>query len=993
MQYEPKHGPDSRSAGHPGPQPAPRGDTALALRQGAAVMDGTLAEVLARNIQGEVCFDAGSRAMYATDASNYRQPPIGVVLPRDADDVIRTVEICRARRAPILGRGAGTSLAGQCCNEAVVLDFSRYMNRVIEIDPERRVARVQPGVVLDDLNKAARDHGLEFGPDPSTHGHCTLGGMIGNNSCGVHSVQSEFYGPGSRTSDHVVELDIVTYEGVRMRVGQTSDEEFSRIIEQGGPRARIYAALRALGEAHAGRIRERFPDIPRRVSGYNLPDLLPECGFHVARALVGSESTCVLVVEATLQLMPAKPMRTMVVLGYPSVFEAADHIPRIRDFKPVGCEGIDDRLIEYMRMNDLNVEHLGRLPEGGGWLLVEFGGDTQDEANEHARTMMAALEAGASPPSMVLYDDPAIEEHIWKIRESGLGATAFVPGQRDTWPGWEDSAVPPDRVGPYLRELHELIERYGYQCSLYGHFAHGCVHMSIDFDFSCSEGIERFRRFTEESAELALSHGGSLSGEHGDGQARGDLLVKMYGDELVRAFCEFKAIWDPEGGMNPGKVVDASSRVQNLRLAQYQPFQAETYFHYPEDEGDFSHTAMRCVGVGKCRRRGGGTMCPSYMVTCEEKHTTRGRARLLFEMMQGEVITDRWQSEEVKDALDLCLACKGCKRECPVNVDMATYKAEFLAHYYQGHRRPRHAYAFGWIHRWARAGSWLPRLSNFFTQTAGVRVIAKRMAGMTTDRELPRFARRTFRRMMARRRTRKTSGPEVILWADTFNNYFHPGTLMAAAEVLERAGYQVVVPRRPLCCGRALYDYGMLDLARKLWEEILSALAPHVAAGTPVVAIEPSCAAAFRDELRNLFPGDDRAARLAENTHTLGEFLINVAEGYQVPGMAGQALVHGHCHHKAIMTLKPDLEVLERMGLDFEVLDSGCCGMAGAFGFESEHYDVSMAAGERVLFPAVRGTAADTMILADGFSCREQIRHGTERSAMHLAELLRSAYE
>ena len=733
--------------------------TAGATPTAAAARD--LARDLERTVRGEVRFDAGTRALYSHDASNYRQPPIGVVIPRDTDDVEAAVAICRAHRAPILSRGGGTSLAGQCVNTAVVFDFSKYVNRVLEVDPAGRRVKVEPGCVLDDMRRALAPHGLTYGPDPATHNHCTLGGMLGNNSCGIHSVMAEFYGPGSRTADHVHELEILTYDGLRMRVGPTTPAELEHIIGQGGRKGAIYAQLKQLRDRHADAIRARYPAIPRRVSGFNLDELLPERGFNVARALVGSESTCVTILEATLEIYPSLPCRTLVVLGYDGLHLAGADIPRIRDFRPVGLEGLDDRLMEDVRKTGIHAQYAGLMPRGTGWLLVEFGGDTREQADQQAQRMVAALSDRADGPSIKIIDDREDEEHIWKVRESGLGATSFIPGQPDNWPGWEDSAVPPDRVGEYLGELRQLLDRYDYNCALYGHFGQGCIHTRIDFDLASAEGLDRYRRFTDEAADLCLRMGGSLSGEHGDGQARADLLSKMYGPELVAAFRDFKRAWDPDGGMNPGKVVDAYARTDNLKLASYRPARPDTTFYFHADGGDFRHAAMRCVGVGKCRRSGesGGTMCPSFMVTHDEKHTTRGRARMLFEMMQGEVITDGWASDEVKDALDLCLACKGCKGDCPVSVDMATYKAEFLAHYYQHHRRPRHAYAMGWIHRWAYLGGLAPDLANLVSQTPGLRHLAARVAGLTPERPIPPFAPRSFQRQFGRRRRGRIEPP------------------------------------------------------------------------------------------------------------------------------------------------------------------------------------------------------------------------------------------
>jgi FAD/FMN-containing dehydrogenase/Fe-S oxidoreductase len=943
-----------------------------------------LAADLRRHVRGDVRFDAGSRALYATDASNYRQVPIGVVLPRDADDVIATIGACRRFGAPILPRGGGTSLAGQACNVAVVLDLSKYMNQPPRIDPERRIARVQPGTVLDDLRDAAEAHHLTFAPDPSTHNRCTLGGMLGNNACGVHSEM------GGKTADNTEELEILTYDGLRLRVGATSEEELERIIAAGGRRGAIYAGLKAIRDEYADLIRARFPRIPRRVSGYNLDQLLPENGFHVARALVGSEGTCVTILEASLRLVASPPARTLLALGYPDIYAAADDVPAIRAHRPIGLEGTDGRLVADLRRKGLSLDALALLPEADGLLLVEFGGATMAEANEQAHALMRELQRRASPPAMRLVEDATARRAIWAMRESAVGALSVVPGQPLAWAGWEDAAVPPDTLGEYLRDFHRLLDRYGYSSSFYGHFGQGCVHCRIDFDFTTREGIARFREFTDAAADLVVAYGGSLSGEHGDGQAHADLLPKMFGLELVEAFARFKTVWDPENRMNPGKVVDPSPRTSDLRLgAHYHPAQPRTHFSFAEDDGSLARATLRCMGIGKCRRHDGGTMCPSYMVTGEEQHSTRGRARLLFEMLQGETLADGWRSEPVREALDLCLACKGCKGECPTQVDMATYKAEFLAHYYAGRLRPITAYSMGLIHRWARLAAHAPWLANLVTQTPGLRDLVKRLGGIAPARRLPVFATETFKRQFRRRETHNTGGPRVMLWPDTFNDHFHPEVAMAAVEALEAAGYTVVVPERALCCGRPLYDYGFLDTARRLLRRILDTLADEIQAGTPIIGLEPSCVSVFRDELCNLFPHDENAKRLSRQTFLLSEFLAR--EGYEPPTLAGKAIVHGHCHHKSLMGMRDEETLLRRMGLDVMVLDSGCCGMAGAFGFERDHYDISLAIGERVLLPAVRAADRDTLLLTDGFSCREQIAQTTGRRALHLAEALRMA--
>ncbi len=940
----------------------------------------TLAKQLVETVAGEVRFDAGSRALYATDGSIYRQVPIGVVLPKSKEDVIQTMAVCREHGAPVLARGGGTSLAGQCCNTAVVMDMSKYLNEIIEIDPENKLARVQPGCVLDYLRNSAESHSLTFGPDPATHAHNSLGGMIGNNSCGIHSVMA------GRTADNVRRLEVLTYDGLRMWVGPTPDDELEAIIRDGGRRGEIYRRLRDLRDEHADRIRARYPQIPRRVSGFNLDELLPEKGFNVARALVGSEGTCVTVLEAELDLVHSPPARNLLVLGYPDVYQAGDHVPEILSCGPVGLEGIDSHLIDFMKKKRMHPEDRELLPEGGGWLLVEFGGETVDEADGKARELMEKLAEGTDPPTMKLFDDDDERKQVWEIRESGLGATAHVPGMPETHPGWEDAAVPPDKVGEYLRDFRKLLESYDYGCSLYGHFGDGCIHVRIDFDLASEDGVRRWRRFMNDAADLVISYNGSLSGEHGDGQVRAELLPKMYGSELIEAFREFKKIWDPDWKMNPGKVIDAMPMDADLRAGPgFHPENPETQFAYRE-EGDFVRAANRCVGVGKCRNRTGKVMCPSYRGTLEEKYSTRGRARLLFEMLAGDPLTDGWRNKDVHDALDLCLACKGCKSDCPVDVDMATYKAEFNYHHYQGRMRPRAAYSMGMIDLWARLASHAPRLANFVLEAPGLSRVAKALGGIAQQRRAPKFADETFKRWYARRGTLNPGGDKVILWPDTFNNYLHPEVLEATVEVLEAAGCQVVVPEATLCCGRALYAEGMLDRAKKLLRAIIEELGDGE---MPIVGVEPACVAAFRDELLGLFPDDARARSLSGRAVMLSDYLVE--RDYRPPALKAKAVVHAHCNHHAIMGVAGEKEILSRLGLDVDFLDAGCCGMAGSFGFDARKYNLSVKIAEHQLLPAIRNSDAETLVITSGYSCREQISQLTDRKPLHLAEVLNRA--
>ncbi|GAA4750266.1 FAD-binding and (Fe-S)-binding domain-containing protein [Flavisolibacter ginsenosidimutans] len=960
-----------------------------------------LQKELKKAVSGEVRFDDGSRALYSTDASNYRQIPIGVVLPKTEDDIINTINICRKYGAPILSRGGGTSLAGQCCNVAVMMDMSKYYNNVLHIDKEKKLVTVQPGIVLDEMRHTTeRKAGLTFGPDPATHDHCTIGGMLGNNSCGVHSVMAQFEGYGARTSDNTESITVVTYDGLKIKAGPTSDDEYNQIQKEGGRKAEIYRKMRELRDKYTDLIKQKFPNIPRRVSGYNLPALLPENGFNVAHALVGSESTLVTITEATMKLITTPKERSLLVLGYPSLPDAGYAVPGIMQHKPIGLEGLDDLLIEFMRRKGLNINDIPLLPKGNAWLMVEFGGDSKEDADNKAKALMDELKKKNAPPSMSLFDDPAQEKKLWEVRESGLGATAWVPGEPNGGPGWEDSAVDPKNVGDYLKDLRALFDKYGYKPSIYGHFGQGCIHCRVGFDFLTKGGIEKYKQFTIEASHLVVKYGGSLSGEHGDGQARGDLLEIMYGKELVEAFKEFKRIWDPEWKMNPGKIVDTYGQTNDLRLGtDYNPPKLKTHFGFPDDAFSWERITLKCVGVGECRRHEGGTMCPSYMVTREEMHSTRGRSRLLYEMLHGDVLKGGWKDEHVKEALDLCLACKGCKGDCPVNVDMATYKSEFLSHYYERKLRPRTAYVFGWIYWWSRMASFMPGVFNFLMHAPFISNITKALAGIAPQRKMPKYAEQTFKSWFSNRQSAIGNQPQptthkqtVILWADTFNNYFLPQTLVAGVEVLEAAGFKVIVPKKSMCCGRPLYDFGMLNTAKRMLVDIMQTLHDEIKEGVPIVGLEPSCVAVFRDELHNLFPHDEQASRLSKQVFTLGEFLEKKAPDFKIPALKQKAIVHGHCHHSSIMKMDCEKKVLDKTGLDYEVLPTTCCGMAGYFGYEKgQHYDVSIKAGELLLLPKVREADEETIVIADGFSCREQIEQETDRKGMHLAQVLQMA--
>lgn len=941
-----------------------------------------LAEDLREAVDGEVHFNTAYKALYDCDGSNYKQVPLGVVLPRTKEAVEAAVTVCRRHGAPIVPRGGGTALAGQTTNIAVVIDYTKYMGNVLEIDPTRKLARVQPGTILDHLRKpATAQYHLTYGPDPATHSHCTFGGMLGNNSCGIHSIMA------GRTADNVHDLEILTYDGLRMHVGATSDEELRRIIAEGGRRGELYRRMRDLRDRYADLIRRRYPKIPRRVSGYNLDDLLPENGFHVARALVGSEGTLVNILEATVRLIHNPVGRALLVLGYPDVYSAADHVMEIMKFSPIGLEGMDELLVDFMRKKKSNLPYLHLFPEGKGWLFVEFGADTAEEAIAHARAAMDRLEALPNAPTMRLCETYHDQSVMWEMRESGLGSTANVPGLPLAWPGWEDSAVPPDRVGDYLRDLRALFDKYGYIASLYGHFGQGCIHCRVTFDLMTETGVKTFHRFMDDATSLVVRYNGSLSGEHGDGQSRAEFLPKMYGPELVRAFEEFKTIWDPDWKMNPGKVVRAYSVVDNLRLgAKYDPWQPPTHFKFPRDKGSMPEATLRCVGVGNCRKTQDTFMCPSYVATLDEKDTTRGRAHLLFEMFQGDVIKDGWRSKEVYDSLELCLGCKGCKTDCPVSVDIAIYKSEFQSHYWANRIRPSYHYSMGLIGLWAKLGGEMPRLANVMSQTPLLRNLTKALGGISQKREMPAFSAESFRSWFARREPRNLTARQVVLYPDLFNDYFFPDVLIAATLVLERWGFRVMLPEGRIHALRPLFHYGMLSAAERQARQTLEMLTPYLDRDISIVMCEPSTCSVFRDELMELLPEDPLVKKMSQMAQMISEFATN--NNLHLPRVAGKAIFHGHCHQKAVLDVERTRQMLDRIGLEVQEPWPGCCGMAGSFGLESHHYDISMKIANEALLPAVKDAPAGTYIIADGFSCRTQIMEGTGQLPLHTSQLL-----
>ncbi|MER7229845.1 FAD-binding and (Fe-S)-binding domain-containing protein [Streptomyces olivaceus] len=942
-----------------------------------------LEAALRRAVGGEVGFDVTSRALTTMDASNYRRVPLGVVAPRDADDVAAVLDVCRERGVPVVARGGGTSIAGQATGTGVVLDFTRHMNRLVGLDPEARTAVVQPGLVLDRLQRSAAPHGLRFGPDPSTHSRCTLGGMIGNNSCGSHSVA------WGTTADSVGELSVLTARGRRLRLGR----EWA-----GAPEG-----LRDLVDGDLARLRTGFPDLPRRISGYALDALLPENGADVARSFCGSEGTLGVVTEAVVRLVEAPRARALAVLGYADEAGAAEAAAGLLPLGPLTVEGMAADLVPSTE----------GLPRGGAWLFVETGGDTGAQARARAEAVVRA----ADVVDALVVTDPAGQRTLWRVREDASGTATRMPDGAEAWPGWEDCAVPPARLGAYLRDFRALLTAHGLRGTPYGHFGDGCIHVRIDFDLLTDAGVARFRRFSEELADVVVAHGGSLSGEHGDGQARAELLPRMYGAQTVALFERAKAVWDPDDLLNPGMLVRPAPLDANLRFAVLPREPVDVEFGYPSDGGDFSAAVRRCVGVAKCRTTsaaGSSVMCPSFRATGEEEHSTRGRARLLHEMLAGELVTDGWRSTEVRDALDLCLSCKGCRSDCPVEVDMATYKAEFLHHHYEGRRRPAAHYAMGWLPVWLR---WAARtraapVVNALASVRPLAAVAKRLGGIAGEREVPRLAGETFSRWWrGRHRGTAGGGDLVVLWPDTFTEHLSPSVGRAAVRVLEAAGLRVVLPptlrgrapvgdgasrsalalltarRGRVCCGLTYVSTGQLDRARAVMRRTLDLMGPVLETSAPVVVLEPSCAAALRTDLPELLHDDPRAARLASRVLTFAEALERHAPDWRPPAVDRPVTGQTHCHQHAVLGDAADRRLREAAGLSGE-LTGGCCGLAGNFGFEDGHYEVSAACAEDQLLPAVREAPDGAVVLADGFSCRTQLEQLAGVRGRHLAEVL-----
>ncbi len=922
----------------------------------------------------EVRADVGTRAMYSSDASLYRIPPVAVVRPRSADEVGAALAVARETDVPLTSRGAGTSVAGNAVGRGIVLDFSRHLGRVLSIDTDdsgARTAVVEPGVVHAVLQRAAAPHGVRFGPDPSTHPRCTVGGMIGNNACGSRSLA---YG---RTSDNVAGLRLLTADGRSIETGY--DGTGAPFVRGGDD---VVAGLRAVMGEHLATARTELDRFGRQVSGYAAHHLLPE-RFDLTRALVGSEGTLGVITEATVRLVVDATVRVVVVLGFDDIVAAAEAAPAVVAHGPTSCEGLDSRLLSVLRARR-GEGAVPPLPRGAAWLFVEVAGDDRAEVLERAGRLAAS---GLGVDHLVV-EDPATQARLWRIREDGAGMAGRSPADRPAWPGWEDAAVPPQMLGSYLARFDELVASYGMTSAPYGHFGDGCLHVRLDYPLERPDGTAVLRAFLTDAARLVGEYGGSLSGEHGDGRARSELLPHLYSADALAMFAGIKHAFDPGNLLNPGVLVDPDPVDADVRVAGRFPLK-RLAMAYPHDDGDLAQAVHRCTGVGTCRAdprpstgapgAAGGVMCPSYLATREEKDSTRGRARVLQEVVRGELA---WSDPAVHDSLDLCLSCKGCASDCPTGIDMATYKSEALHQTYRRRLRPRSHYSLGRLPLWARIAGRVPRLTNRAVRLPLLGPLALWLAGVDRRRSVPAFAHRPFRRSHP---SLPTTGRPVVLWVDSFSDSFDPEVAAAAVRVLEDAGYAPRLPDAGLCCGLTWITTGQLDAAKRILGRTVASLAAAARDGVPIVGLEPSCTGVLRGDVLELVPGDD-ARTVAAATRTLAELLAETP-GWTPPDLTGTTLVaQPHCHHHAVMGWDADAALLARTGAAVTRL-SGCCGLAGNFGVEIGHYDVSVAVAEQQLLPAL-DAVPDALVLADGFSCRTQVADLRGRPSIHLAQLL-----
>jgi FAD/FMN-containing dehydrogenase/Fe-S oxidoreductase len=958
---------------------------------------------LRKVIAGDVRFDPASRLLYATDASMYQMEPIGVVIPRDRDDVEAAIAVAGRFAAPLLPRGGGTSLTGQTVNHAVVLDFSAHMNGVLEVNAEERWARVQPGLVQDELNHHVRARGLLFGPDTSTSNRATLGGMIGNNSGGSHSIA---YG---LTVDHVLELTALLSDGTRVVFGDVTPDEFEARCRRPGREGEIYRAVARIRETYAEDIRARFPAYWRRVAGYNLNELVgagikpgswagggngAARPFSMARLLVGSEGTLCTVVEAKVRLVPRPKATALDVIHYRDMQEALESSQAILETGPYAVELTDKMILDLARGNIEQRQRAAFIQgDPAAILMVEYAGDSEAEVRAKVEALEARRRRDGFGYAGHIAQDTAEQQSIWKLRKAGLGLLLGMKGDRKPIAFVEDTAVDPKHMAQFVPRFREIFAKHDTEGAYYGHCSVGCLHIRPVINLKTARGLEQVRAIADDITDLVLEFGGTISSEHGDGRARSPFLPRMYGPRLMQAFGELKQAFDPQHRLNPGNIVRSPGITEHLRYgSQYVTWEPRTLLDF-SSQGGFAAAVEMCNGVGVCRKTLEGTMCPSYMATRDEEHSTRGRANALRAVLSGTLPADAFTGRRLYEVMDLCLECKGCKAECPSNVDMAKLKYEFLYHYHRAHGLPLRNRLFGHIARLNAVGARLPGIVNWLSGLGPSRWLLQKVAGIDRRRPLPALALQTFTAWFARHHSpAATARGEVVLFPDTFTTYNVPEIGRAAVELLEAGGYRVVLAEQK-CCGRPLISKGLLDQAREHAARNVARLYPYASRGTAIVGLEPSCLLTLRDEAVDLLRTEE-ARTVAGQSFLLEEFLLRErGRGLTLPFVPSRrkALLHGHCHQKAMVGTAPTVAALRWAGFEVSEVDSGCCGMAGSFGFEQEHYDVSVWLGNRRLAPAVKAAGPDTEIVAPGMSCRQQIDHLAGRRARHPAEVLRDA--
>jgi FAD/FMN-containing dehydrogenase/Fe-S oxidoreductase len=944
---------------------------------------------LRRVVRGSVRFDPASLLLYSTDASMYQVEPLGVVTPRDPDDVMAAFDVARRQQVALLPRGGGTSLTGQTVNRALVLDFSQHMNGVVEVNTEELWARVQPGLVQDELNHHVRGLGLLFGPDTSTSNRATLGGMIGNNSGGSHSIA---YG---LTVEHVLELDALLADGTRVRFGTVTPAEFEAKARLEGAEGHIYREVAAIRAEYAEEIRKRYPKHWRRVAGYNLNELVKPGNLNIARVLVGSEGTLLTVLEAKVRLVRRPQKTALDVIHYASIQEALESSQSILETGPHAVELTDKLILDLARNNIEQRARMGFVQgDPGAILIVEYAGETDAEVKSKVEALEARRARESFGYAAHAAHDVGEQQSIWKLRKAGLGLLLGMKGDKKPIAFVEDTCVDPKHLKDFVPRFAEIFAKHDTTGAYYGHCSVGCLHIRPVIDLKTPRGLEQVKAIADEITDLVLEFGGTISSEHGDGRARSPFLERMYGPTLMRAFRRLKQAFDPDNRMNPGNIVDSPGIIENLRYGvAYKTWEPKTLLDFSA-QGGFAAAVEMCNGVGVCRKKLEGTMCPSYMATKDEEHSTRGRANALRAVLSGRLPPAEFTGTRLHEVMDLCLECKGCKAECPANVDMAKLKYEFLYHYHKANGLPLRNRMFGRVAKLSALGARTPRLSNAINALPPVRWLLEKTVGIDRRRPLPALAPETFEAWF-RRRTPPASAPrgEVVLFHDTFVTYNTPEIGRAAVRLLEGAGYRVVLVDRK-CCGRPLISKGMLDEAREHAAWNVARLAPYARRGVAIVGLEPSCSLTLRDEWVDLLRTDD-ARVVGEQSLLLEQFLLRERErGLALRfagGHGGKVLLHGHCHQKAMVGTAPTVAVLTWAGYDVSEIDSGCCGMAGSFGFEREHYELSVALGNRRLAPAVKAAGADTIVVAPGISCRQQIEHLAGRRAMHPAEALAAA--